>query len=176
MVAKLVLAHFVSHDKQVRRRMERGRRRSLSRWGGIARQDMRRKVKRVKPTSRQLALAAGAGTEAQRVRAKATVAKKRRQTSQPGRPPISHAADQKQSIRFILFDYSSKTRSVIVGPVKFRAKGQNVPRALERGGRTVVVDAQGRLAVRQIARRPFVKPTGDTLLKKLPGLFKNSMS
>lgn len=96
-----------------------------------------------------------------RQRARSSV-RKRKAVSAPGQPPSSHEGSLK---RLILFAYDAASKSVVVGPVKFRAG--EAPGLLERGGSTTRRGTSGprRLTYRP---RPFVGPAAEAELKKLP--------
>lgn len=89
-------------------------------------------------------------------------------TSEPGEPPLAHTGD----LRKIFFAYDHSSRSVVVGPLRF--KGSNVPNILEYGGVTHMRRGNRRRTVR-IAPRPYMRPA---LAAEAPGfddMWKNSI-
>lgn len=88
-----------------------------------------------------------------------------REGSPAGQPPYNRTGLLK---RFILFGYDRIRQSVVIGPAKLNAKGQNVPGALEYGGRSR--SAKGRSL--QIDARPYMRPALEKELPKMPGLWK----
>lgn len=100
-----------------------------------------------------------------RQRAKSSI-RRRRGTSQPGRPPHSHAGLLR---RFIFFSYDSGRRSVVIGPTLLRASSA-APRLLEHGGSI-------RRKRRQLRYRPrpFMGPAFEREKSQLPKLWRDSV-
>ena len=98
----------------------------------------------------------------------------------PGSPPRSHTGLLK---KFIFFAHDKDRDSVIIGPEKIIAKGRDVPRITEEGGRSVattrrVIKRRGKRVVINkgdkvtYPPRPFMGPALDKEAKKAPALFK----
>lgn len=80
----------------------------------------------------------------------------RRTISPPGQPPSSHSGE----LRLIFFAWDSRSESVVVGPVPFRAKRVGsavVPRLLEHGGPGIT--SKGKPGYWR--PRPFMAPALD---------------
>ena len=88
--------------------------------------------------------------------------RKRKGTSQPGKPPFSHVGTLKKQIYFA---FDSQSRSVVIGPVIFGAghSGIALP-ALEKGGRSIRKTDGKRI---NIQARPFMGPAFE---KEMTGL------
>ena len=83
--------------------------------------------------------------------------RRRKRVSQPGKPPSIHTKG-KRNLKLILFAYESLTETAIVGPVKFSAKGHDVPAILEHGGQTTIETGRpGRRERKRVMIRP--RPT-----------------
>jgi hypothetical protein len=99
----------------------------------------------------------------------------RRGTSPPGSPPFSHEGSLR---RLILFGYEPTTKTVVVGPVRFK-RGE-APPLLEFGG-----SARRRRRARKTGKeqtytaryqpRPFMGPALQKELPKLPDLWARSV-
>lgn len=96
--------------------------------------------------------------------------RKRKGASAPGKPPHSHVGTLK---RFIYFGFDRSSDSVAIGPVLTNGGG-TAPRSLEHGGRSLAID-RGKRKVKNIRKRPFMKPAFDAELKKVPDLWRNSV-
>lgn len=97
-----------------------------------------------------------------RTRARSSI-RTRKDVSAPGSPPSSHTGKLKAGV---LFGYDAQARSVVIGPVAYRA-GADAPRLLEDGGATVV---GGR--ARRYRARPFMGPAFAAELAKAAPAFK----
>src|SRR5690606_28852572 len=88
--------------KAVTSRVDRATRRVLSRFGAFVRRTARSSIR------------------------------KRKRTSEPGKPPSSHTGMLK---KFIFFGYDPRRDSVVIGPVRLSQKGRGeAPSLLEYGG------------------------------------------
>ncbi len=138
--------------------MDKRERRIMFKVLGDAWQQARKEIKIVAPTNRQLQkLAESADDPARRKRLRRRIRDKQAQVSNPGEPPKAHTRSRK-SIRFILFHIDRQRHTGIVGPVKFNAKGRNVPEVLAAGGTARVSrKTNGRRRYRsvRIAPRPI---------------------
>lgn len=115
--------------------------------------------------------------------------KKRKDISEPGKPPTNRTGLLK---KFIFFSYDEKTKSVVIGPMLFRA-GSVVPRLLEKGGSVpgngkvlwvtnptsrddkgrFVSEGRSRVVVNGMMNyrpRPYMRPAFD---KELPGFLQS---
>ena len=96
--------------------------------------------------------------------------RKRRKVSKPGKPPHSHVGLLRNGI---LFAYDSHRKSVVIGPVLLRL-GSPVPALLEYGG-------YGRRSKNRSGKsaywraRPYMRPAMAKELRRMPGLFRNSL-
>lgn len=102
-----------------------------------------------------------------RTRARSSI-RKRKKTATPGTPPSSHAGDLK---RLIFFAYEPTNKSVVVGPVPFRAG--TAPELLEEGGTTTVRE-DGRARVRHYRAFPFMGPADRMERPKLSTFFSDT--
>lgn len=98
------------------------------------------------------------------------LAKMRDPVSRPGKPPLSHTGLLKDNI---LYGYDPK-RSVVIGPVKLNAKGEDVPRVLEYGGQTTVVQKKKKKRVK-IKARPYMQPAFEKGQEELPRFWRESV-
>jgi len=131
--------------KTVRAKTDRATRRVLSRFGAFVRQTARRSIR------------------------------KRKKSSQPGRPPSSHTGLLK---KFIWFGYDVVRRSVVIGPVRLSQKGRGeAPSALEHGGLVMMRPRrrEGKETRTRIRPRPFMGPAMDREKPKLPVLWRDSI-
>lgn len=114
-----------------------------------------------------------------RLRARRSL-RRRKRTSVPGRPPSIHAPGSR-GLKLILFAMEPGSQSVIVGPVKFPAKGRRVPSVLEHGGATQIQAfgggrTPGLLKKRVVMRRrPFMGPALDATESSLGPLWAESL-
>jgi hypothetical protein len=94
--------------------------------------------------------------------------------SLPGPPPRSQTGLFK---RFIFFGYDTSAQSVVVGPAKLGGvKGKDAPHALEYGGKTVLgPQTSGFSRSVTIAKRPYMGPSLNKNLPKLPAMWVNSI-
>lgn len=98
--------------------------------------------------------------------------RKRKKTSKPGKLPSSHTGLLRN---FIRFDYDSRQRSAVIGPIRLTKKGRGeAPRILEYGGSTVIKDKGKRKRVR-IQPRPFMRPAFAKKLPELPAMWRDSV-
>lgn len=99
--------------------------------------------------------------------------RRRKGVSRPGRPPSVHTTP---GLRMVLFAYDFRTRSVVIGPLKFHERSPygptTVPELIECGG-TVPAGPRGRSA--DYAPRPFMGPAYREELEKMPPLWRNSV-
>ena len=131
----------------VEKLLDRKRKRAFSIIGRNIRQRARRSIKRVAPTKGMMDRAS---SDNYRTRKSAIQTIRRRQSkvSSPGQPPISHARNDRLSIRQILYAFDPRTMSVVVGPVRLnqfasvRGGRVTVPQLLEAGGTQFVTEKQ----------------------------------
>lgn len=101
--------------------------------------------------------------------------RKRKRTSEPGKPPSSHTGLLK---KFIFFGYDPRKDSVVIGPVRLSQKGRGeAPSLLEYGGHTQV-EHRGNPRKRKRARvraRPFMGPAFEQEQPKLPAMWRDSI-
>ena len=95
--------------------------------------------------------------------------RKRKRTSEPGKPPTSRTGLLK---KFLFFAYDSQRQSVAIGPAELTgAKSKGVPEILEHGGSTTIVRRRKGKLVRKrvkIAARPFMVPALHANLEHIP--------
>ena len=94
----------------------------------------------------------------------------RKGTSPPGSPPYSHTGDLR---RRILFGYDASSKSVVVGPLRFK-KGE-APPLLEFGGRVKRITRGGKKVTAVYKPRPFMGPALEREAPKLPRMWQNSV-
>ncbi len=132
-------------SKTVRRKTDKATRRVLSRFGAFVRQTAKRSIR------------------------------KRKKTSEPGKPPSSHTGLLK---KFIFFGFDVVRRSVVIGPVRLTQKGRSeAPAVLEYGG-VVTMTArrrEGKKRRAHIRPRPFMGPAMKKEKPQLPGLWRDSV-
>ncbi len=105
-----------------------------------------------------------------RQRAKTSI-RKRKGVSKPGSPPSSHAGQLRD---LMLFAYDAASRSVVIGPAKF--KDGTAPALLEEGGETTIMRKRSGKSRRAFYRaRPFMKPAFDAELAKMPPLWRDEI-
>lgn len=107
-----------------------------------------------------------------RLRARRSM-RRRIKSSVPGKPPSVHSPSS-QSLRLIQFALDPFREAAIVGPVKFNAVGQDVPRTLEFGGRARITSGRrGNRVVRTviIRKRPFMGPALEATESQLGPLW-----
>ncbi len=185
--------------RRVLRAHEKAGHSAMKQFGAILRRSARRKIRRRMVTAKMQERLSEAekGDDQKRIaRLKATIAKRRAETSQPGNPPIAHTPDAPFRIRDIRFAATSK--NVIVGPAGSGRRLVNsnrvtVPEILEFSGnktleeirvgrgRNVVwiPNRQRRVASWQktrtkrviVAARPFMGPTLKEQSPKLAGIY-----
>jgi hypothetical protein len=123
---------------------------------------------------RQRAQSIMLGHKAGRIGAKSKVTN-RAGTSAPGDPPTPHLG---LLVKFLFFAYEPARRSVIIGPAKIGGKIGNAPQALEEGGasQTLIMRKGQRTLVNSVVRQhPYMKPSLDHELPKLPGMWKDTV-
>ena len=125
----------------------------LKKMGGKVRDATRRLIK-VKAATKMQLEKLRTGSAQQRARVRASVDKKLRMKSEPGQPPYAHATGEK-GLRTILFALEPRKEMVVVGPVKFNAKGKDVPHVLQEGGEVEAITRNPRW--RKGSREPFFK-------------------
>ena len=93
--------------------------------------------------------------------------RKRKRTSEPGKPPSSHTGLLK---KFIFFGYDPRRDSVVIGPVRLTQKGRGeAPSLLEYGGNTSV-EHRGQRKRARVRARPFMGPAFEQEQPKLPAI------
>jgi hypothetical protein len=94
-------------------------------------------------------------------------------TSRPGQPPYKRSGLLK---RFIFYSLDWANRSVVIGPVRFKAGTTNVPEVLEYGGVSEVFDRRHweRKKVR-VASRPYMNPAFLKGKQQLSRLWRESI-
>ncbi|KKT07130.1 MAG: hypothetical protein UV78_C0006G0015 [Parcubacteria group bacterium GW2011_GWA2_43_17] len=102
---------------------------------------------------------------------------RKHKTSLPGQPPRSQTGLLK---RFIFFGYDTSTQSVVVGPAKLGGvKGKDAPHTLEYGGKAAISHQLSAFSnspkTAYIAARPYMKPSLDKNLPKLPAMWADSI-
>jgi len=128
--------------KAVTSRVDRTTRRVLSRFGAFVRRTARSSIR------------------------------KRKRTSEPGKPPSSHTGLLK---RFIFFGYDPRKDSVVIGPVRLSQKGRGeAPSLLEHGGNTQV-EHRGQRKRARVRARPFMGPAFEQEQPKLPAMWRDSI-
>lgn len=105
-----------------------------------------------------------------RTRSKSSI-RSRKKVSAPGSPPSSHTGDLKKRI---FFGYEPATKSVVVGPVRFRAG--EAPRLLEFGGQARR-RSHGKTRAVAYRPRPFMGPAlqKEIAAGTIPKLWSNSV-
>lgn len=98
----------------------------------------------------------------QRARSSMRPGGKRGKTSPPGVPPRTHVGHLK---RLLFFSWDPATRSVVIGPIKFR-QGV-VPSLLEFGG-TVKGKRRGVMVRMRYRGNPYMRPALDKELPNMP--------
>ena len=101
--------------------------------------------------------------------------RKRRKSSEPGKPPSSHTGLLKQ---FIFFSFDPRNRSVVIGPEKLNAKIGSTPEVLEYGGSNVIATYRKKVVSKHtvsIKARPYARPALEKELPKLPEMWRNSV-
>lgn len=101
-----------------------------------------------------------------RQRARSSI-RTRKKSSPPGQPPSSHEGSLK---RLIFFAYDASAKTVVIGPVPFRAG--EAPSLLEHGG--TAVKKSGR--PRRYRGNPFVLPAARAELPKFPDLLRDMVN
>ena len=96
--------------------------------------------------------------------------RKRKATSEPGKPPSSHTGLLRQTIFFV---YEPNRASVVIGPLELN-RGTEAPRLLEHGGQVVRKERQKRVTM-TYRPRPFMGPAFDREVPKLPALWRDSV-
>jgi len=94
----------------------------------------------------------------------------RKGISPPGSPPYSHTGDLR---RRILFGYDASSKSVVVGPLRFK-KGE-APPLLEFGGTAKRVKRGGKKVTAVYRPRAFMGPALEREAPKLPRMWANSV-
>lgn len=156
-------SHFF--DKDIVGKWEKTAAGGLSKWGSFTRRTAKSKLRK----ARQKKIAELTKKERQRFRIAQEIAKrdglsrpkKPPAPSAPGEPPRMHSGEIK---KFLYFTYEPKTNSVLVGPALLD-RPTGAPEKLEKGG--WVDTSNGRA---KIAQRPFMKPSFDENINKLPRL------
>jgi len=94
----------------------------------------------------------------------------RKGVSPPGSPPYSHTGNLR---RRILFGYDASSKSVVVGPLRF--KQGEAPPLLEFGGRAKRITRKGKKVTAVYRPRPFMGPALEREAPKLPPMWSNSV-
>lgn len=150
----------------VTNRVDKMKRRKLSRAGALTRAIGRNSIKKKKRTRKE-----GRGKNRREVPQK---------PSPPGSPPFSYE-EGTPNLRTILFAYEPNSESVIVGPVKLNSNRSvpPVPELHEKGGtarRTVKTRRGGVKIVRaRYRKRPFMVPAMEKASDKYPELFTDAL-
>ena len=92
--------------------------------------------------------------------------RKKKTSSEPGKPPASHTGLLK---RFIFFGYQPQSKSVVIGPAKLN-KGSAAPSILEYGGKTKI---DGRKV--NIKARPYMGSAFEKEKQNLPKIWQQSV-
>ena len=135
--------------------------------------DRKAVMKRVNRATRRVLSRFGAFV---RTAAKSSI-RRRKKSSEPGRPPSSHSGDLK---RLIYFGYDPKRETVVIGPLRLNQKIGNAPEALEHGGVSVVAEGSRRRRKRRrrkvmVQARPFMGPAMERETPKLPRMWADSV-
>jgi hypothetical protein len=100
--------------------------------------------------------------------------RKRKKSSDPGKPPSSHTGLLK---KFIFFAYDTQSKSVVIGPAQLNSvvDSRALP-ALEYGGLATIQERRGGL-LREIPikARPFMRPAFELEKPGLPAMWKDSV-
>lgn len=105
-----------------------------------------------------------------RTRARTSI-RKRKGSSEAGKPPYSHVGLLRN---LIFFAYDLDRRSVVIGPTLINSP-TGAPETLEYGGEAEVPDRkQGARSV-QIKPRPYMGPALDAELPGLPAMWQDSV-
>lgn len=104
-----------------------------------------------------------------RTRARSSI-RKRKAISRPGQPPSSHSGELR---RFLFFAYDPATRSVVVGPAKFK-RGE-APPLLEYGGAVTRPTRDGN-QVLNYRPRPFMQPALEKERSQFAEHFRNQIT
>lgn len=146
---------FMDNTKELEKWIKREQIAPLTRFGLIVRRAARRSIKTQAPTKGLLERAKSDDPK-KKQRALKAIAKRRAKVSSAGSPPYSHVArDSKESIRNILYAYDTGSETMVAGPVKFNAKGRDVPAKLEGGGITKVYRVQQAGVWRIVGKRTY---------------------
>jgi len=94
-------------------------------------------------------------------------------TSAPGAFPFRHSKT-KVSLRRIWYDYDPRTKTVVVGPAKF--KNDDTSNLIEFGGTRVVRRRAGRVRKMRYRARPFMKPSLDKKRDEIKKEFRNTVT
>lgn len=99
--------------------------------------------------------------------------RKRKKTSEPGKPPTNRTGLLK---RFLFFSWDASSQSVVIGPEKLSgvADGRSL-RRLEFGGTGTVIDKQGTARRVRYKARPYMQPALDAAKQKLPELWRGAI-
>lgn len=139
LVVKGTVRRYIANNKRMLAAVERGQRRALFRAGGLVRTVARRSIR-------------SGG--------------KKNAVSKPNDPPRWHV---KPGIREIYFGYDARTGTMPVGPIKFNAKGSDVPEKLEHGGVITISRKRHRNGQLVIERKKVIlkpRPTMQPALAK----------
>jgi hypothetical protein len=150
--------HLFFDRDRVLKGMSRAERKVLSRFGAFVRQSARQSIRRA-PSQRK----PQGGTKSRRAA---------RNSSLPGRPPLSHTGLLKKHIYFI---YDPQRKSVVIGPARLNKQTAGALEALEYGGVTQLVTKKKSRQI-DIAARPFMRPAFDQELKALPPRWQDSLT
>lgn len=88
----------------------------------------------------------------------------RKKSASPGQPPHSHTGLLKS---MIFFQYEPETKTVVIGPKKFKSNNPTTPEVLEFGGK-----GNNSKTYRKF---PFMAPAIEGERSKFPELFANSV-
>lgn len=103
--------------------------------------------------------------------------RRRKRASRPGEPPSAHTGLLRDGT-FYSFDPSSE--SVVIGPVRMKRQGTDVPQVLEHGGISTVTRLRGGKVHRRrvkIEARPYMGPALEKAMEAdvIPEAFRGSV-
>lgn len=148
----------------VRRAVDRAKKRPLIKGGAFIRRAARSSLKKVRRPKKGFS------------KNEKTAARQRARVSDPspaGQPPKSRSSEP--NLRTIFFVWDRQSESVVVGPVVLpsRSTDRTAPDLQEHGGRGVV-RRRGKKPIRGTwPRRPFMRPALESVLPKIPELHRN---
>ncbi len=167
---RTVTRSFFDRDIVVRS-MDRQTKFVLSKIGAFVRQRAKSSLRK----ARQKTLAEMTIDELLVYRIRATEAKRQGRpkpkrplaSSKPGEPPRSVLGYLK---KFLFFAYDAANKSVVIGPAQFAGAGGTAPRALEEGGKVVMINGHSVT----IKPRPYMRPAFDAERPRIPQLWQQA--